>query len=103
MSLFGSLAGLDPGDRVVYGVVALDGSNPTDVVIARRDPAEKIKFAQVCLNSSTAPGDSTEAVTATWAAMTLSIYGWMNTGGTDPTLVASTGTQNVAYFAIIGR
>lgn len=101
MALFGSIAG-SPGDRAVYGTVALDGSNPTDVVISKLAAGERIKHAQVTQNISSAPGDSTEEVTCTWTAMTLSIYGWMNTGGTDPTLVASTGTQSVAYFVIVG-
>lgn len=101
MALFGSIAGT-PGDRMVFGTVALDGSNPTDVVIPRLAPGERIKFGMACQNVSVAPGDSTEEVTVTWTAMTLSIYGWMNTTGTDPTLVASTGTQSIAYMAIVG-
>lgn len=101
MALIGSIAGT-PGDRIVYGTVALDGGNPTDVVFPVQTPGERIKHAQVTQNVSAAPGDSTEEVTCTWSGMTLSIYGWMNTGGTDPTLVASTGTQSIAYLAIIG-
>lgn len=103
MALYGAIAAPNAGDRFVYGVIALDGSNPTDVVIPKLDPGERIKHAQATLNVSAAPGDSTEAVTVVWSGMTLSIYGWMNTGGTDPTLVASTGTQNVAYFVIVGK
>jgi hypothetical protein len=31
---------------------------------------------------------------------TLNVYGWKNTGGTDPTLVASTGTETFDWIAI---
>lgn len=41
---------------------------------------------------STAPGDDPVMVTGLWTAgaATLELFGWKNTGGTDPTLIRST-------------
>lgn len=103
MSLIGSIAAQSAGDRIVYGTIALDGSNPTSVVIPKADPGERIKAAFAGLNKATAPGDGTALVTWAYAAMQLDLYGWMNTGGTDPTLVASTGTETVEYIVVVGR
>jgi hypothetical protein len=36
------------------------------------------------------------------AGGTVNVYAWKNPGGTDPTLVASTGTETVGYV-IVGR
>lgn len=80
---------------IVAGVVALDGSNPTPVTTGLTG----IVAAVVSLEGSSAPGDNTSVLTVAVSGGTLSIYAWKNTGGTDPTLVASTGTENVHWIA----
>lgn len=102
MSLYGSLHALTPGERYVYGTVALAAGVAT-VVISKLDPGESIKFANAVINSATAPGDSTSVLSVSWTGMTLTVSGWMPISGTDPTLVATTGTGNVSYMAIVGR
>jgi predicted RecA/RadA family phage recombinase len=84
------------GIRAVAGEVALDGSNPTPVTTG----LSVILAAVACLKGSTAPGDNTSVVTVDFTGSdgTLNIYGWKNTSGNDPTLVASTGTETVEYF-----
>lgn len=81
---------------VVGGVIALDGSNPTAVTTG----LTAITAAVVTLESSSAPGDNTSVLTVAVSGGTLSIYAWKNTSGTDPTLVASTGTENVHWMVV---
>jgi hypothetical protein len=81
---------------IVGGTVALDGTNPTDVVTG----LSAISSAIAVLQGSSAPGDNTSVLTVAVSGGTLSIYGWKNTGGSDPTLVASTGTETVHWMAI---
>lgn len=74
--------------KTIGGTVTLDGSNPTPVTTGLTTV-----LGGVCsLNSSTAPGDDPSwlSVGYTGSDGTLNIYAWKNTGGTDPTLVAST-------------
>jgi hypothetical protein len=80
--------------RLARGEVTLDGANPTPVTTG----LNTIVAAQVTLKSSSAPGDdpSWASVDYTGSDGTLNLYAWKNTGGTDPTLVAS--TNNTAVF-----
>ena len=82
--------------QVRGGVVALDGSNPTSV--AHGLTTAVAAFA--CLAASAAPGDATSVVSALINGANIDIYAWMPTSGTDPTLVASTNTENVYWIAI---
>lgn len=88
-------SGTDLG-KIVMGEVALDGSNPTPVTTG----LTTIVAVCVTLKGSAAPGDSTSVVTYDTSGGTLNLYGWKNTGGTDPTLVASTGTETVSYLVL---
>jgi len=76
--------------------VALDGSNPTSV--AHGLTSCLAAFAQ--LVGSAAPGDSTMLLTAVINGANIDVYAWKHTDGTDPTLVASTGTETFNWFAI---
>jgi hypothetical protein len=76
--------------------VALDGSNPTSV--AHGLTTCVAAFAQ--LVGSDAPGDSTMLLTAVINGANIDVYAWKHTDGTDPTLVASTGTETFSWFAI---
>jgi hypothetical protein len=76
--------------------VALDGSNPTSVAHG----LTTCVAAFVQLVGSSAPGDNTSILTCVINGANIDVYGWKNTGGTDPTLVASTGTETFNWFAI---
>ena len=76
--------------------VALDGSNPTSVAHG----LTTCVAAFVQLVGSTAPGDNTSVLTCVINGANIDVYGWKNTGGTDPTLVASTGTETFNWIAI---
>jgi hypothetical protein len=82
--------------KIVAGEIALDGSNPTPVATG----LSVIVAAIAQIKGTSAPGDNTSVVTYGISGGTLNLYGWKNTGGSDPTLVASTGTETVSYMAI---
>jgi len=84
--------------KTVYGTVALDGSNPTSVVTGLR----VIDHVSLSLTGSVAPGLSTSTLSYTVSGGTLNIYAWEPTGAGDTTLVASNGTETVAYV-VVGR
>lgn len=93
-----SVVGVAGGYRIARGATALDGSNPTTVATG----LSTIIAAVACLKGSVAPGDNTSVITVDFTGSTgsLDLYGWRNTGGTDPTLVASVGTETVEWIAI---
>lgn len=84
--------------KIVGGEVTLDGGNPTPVVTG----LTTILAAMVIQKSTAAPGDDPSAFTIDYSAGTLNIYAWKNTGGTDPTLVASTNNAAVVTWIAIG-
>lgn len=84
--------------KTIAGTVTLDGSNPTPVTTG----LTTIDAAQVSLNSSSAPGDDPSWLSCDWTGGTLNIYAWKNTGGTDPTLVASTNNSAVVSWVVFG-
>ena len=89
------------GWRVITGTVQLDGSNPTPVALASY--MKTLKGAQVSLISSAAPADDPSWLSYDITApATLDVYAWKNTGGTDPTLVASTNNTFVVSFVAWG-
>lgn len=98
MSLLGSFAeAVRNGWAFDMGTIALDGSNPTSVTTK-----VTIQGAMLVMNTKTAPGDNTSVVTwfvETATAQQLDIYGWKPILGTDPTLVASDGTETVQWVA----
>lgn len=86
--------------RIARGEVTLDGSNPTPVTTG----LNTIVSAQVTLKSASAPGDDPSWVSVDYSGSdgTLNVYAWKNTGGTDPTLVASTSSTAVFCWTAIG-
>lgn len=84
--------------KVVGGTVTLDGSNPTPVVTG----LTTIDSAQVSLKQTTAPGDDPSWLSCEWSGGALDVYAWKNTGGTDPTLVASTNSSAVVSWTATG-
>lgn len=89
----------NPAFEINGGVDALDGSNPTPIVTGIKN----ITAFTCTLNFNVAPGDNTSVLTYDFAGDsigTVNVYAWKNTTGTDPTLVASTGTENFSWIAI---
>lgn len=84
--------------KVYAGEGVLDGSNPTPITT----PFRKVIGVALTLQGSSAPGDNTSVLTYELPAATpniFNVYAWKNTGGTDPTLVASTGTETFSFVA----
>ncbi len=92
------VAGVAAGYLVARGETALDGSNATPVATGL---TTVIAF-MATLKGTAAPGDSTSVLTSNiaGAAGNVDVYAWKNTTGTDPTLVASTGTESFYWVAI---
>jgi hypothetical protein len=86
--------------KVVSGEVTLDGSNPTPVDTGLRG----IVSAVVIQKSTATPGDDPSGFTVNYGPTSgvLDIYAWKNTGGTDPTLVASTNNAAVVSYMAVG-
>lgn len=98
-----ALSGLTVGGVAAAGVVkcgtaTLDGTNPTPVTTG----LTTVTSAVACIKSSTTPGDDPSAVTVDYSGGTLNIYAWKNTGGTDPTLVASTNSSATIDWIAVG-
>jgi hypothetical protein len=91
------LVGAADGYKIARGETALDGSNPTPVATGL---TTVIAFVAT-LKGTAAPGDNTSVLTADISGTTVNVYAWKNTSGTDPTLVASTGTE-VFYWLALG-
>lgn len=91
---------INPALRQVYGSVTLDGTNPTPVTTG----LSKVLGGVVSLKQSTAPGDDPSWLSCDWSGTdgTLNVYAWKNTGGTDPTLVASTNNTAVVSWIAYG-
>lgn len=91
------------GYTLARGEATLDGSNPTSVTIVGLGA---IAAAHVSLKSASAPGDDPSWLSVDYGAAVpagqLDIYAWKNTGGTDPTLVASTNASAVVSWIAIG-
>lgn len=90
------VSGVAVGYKVARGETALDGSNPTPVATGL---TTVVGFVAT-LKGTAAPGDNTSVLTADISGATVNVYAWKNTGGTDPTLVASTGTESFYWIAI---
>lgn len=91
--------------RIAFGEVTLDGSNPTSVAAAATGLAT-IVAATASLKTAVAPGDDPSWLTVDYGgavpAGRLDIHAWKNTGGTDPTLVASTNNTAVISWVAVG-
>ncbi len=81
------------------GTVTLDGSNPTPVTTG----LTTVLTAGATLKTTSAPGDDPTYFTVDYTGGTLNIYAWKNTGGTDPTLVASTNSSATVDWIVVGN
>lgn len=93
-----NVAGAAAGYKIARSAtpVALDGSNPTSVAHG----LTTCIAAFACLAGTSAPGDATHVLSVAINGANLDVYGWKPTSGTDPTLVASDGTETFHWFAI---
>ncbi len=96
------LVGVANGYKIARGEVTLDGSNPTPVTTG----LATVVAANASLKQTAAPGDDPSWLSVDYGgsvtAGELDIYAWKNTGGTDPTLVASTNNTAVISWIAIG-
>lgn len=95
-TLAAAVAGVAAGYKIARGETALDGSNPTAVATG----LSTIVGAAVALKGTTAPGVNTSVVTYGSSSGTLNLYAWKPTSNSDPTLIASTGTETVGWVAV---
>jgi len=78
--------------------VAFDASNPTPIQTDLRT----IHAVMVTQKRTTAPGLNTSIVTYDTPAASpglINFYAWKPTSATDPTLIASTGTETFGFVA----
>lgn len=87
--------------RVLGGTVQLDGGNPTPIALANY--LREVKGAVVSMEGSGAPGDDPSMLSSAISGTTVNVYAWKNTGGTDPTLVASTDNTRLVNWLAWGR
>jgi hypothetical protein len=99
-TLNAAVAGVAAGYKIARGTATLDGSNPTTVATG----LTTIVTAVASLKSATAPGDDPSWLSVNYSGSdgNLDIYAWKNTGGTDPTLVASTNNAATVDWIAIG-
>lgn len=92
------VAGVADGYKVARGETALDASNPTPVATGL---TTVISFA-AALKGTAAPGVGTSVLTANiaGAAGNVDVYAWKPTSNSDPTLIASTGTESFYWVAV---
>lgn len=88
------------GWKLAAGTITLDGTNPSSATTG----LAVILSCQVTDKRSTTPGDDPSWLTTATAATAgqLDVYAWKNTGGTDPTLVASTDADDTVDWICIG-
>lgn len=82
--------------KIARAETALDGANPTPVATG----LSSIVAAMVTLKGNVAPGLGTSVLTYDISGGTLNVYAWMPTSATNPTLIASTGTQTFSWLVI---
>jgi len=88
--------GVAAGYKIARGESALDGSNPTPIASG----LATIVAVVATLKGSVAPGLGTSLITAVISGTSINFYGWKPTGATDPTLIASTGTESFYWIAV---
>lgn len=88
--------GVAAGYKIARGESALDGSNPTPVTTGL---TTCIAFVAM-LKGAVAPGVGTSVITSVISSGDANVYGWKPTSNSDPTLVASTGTDGFYWIAI---
>ena len=84
--------------RIARGSITLDGSNPSSAATG----LTTIVSCTASLNAAATPGDDPSWDSLNINGTSLDLYAYKNTGGTDPTLVASTNNTAVFYWICVG-
>lgn len=84
--------------RVATGSITLDGSNPSSAATG----LTTVLSCTASLKATATPGDDPSWNSLNINGTSLDLYAYKNTGGTDPTLVASTNNTAVFYWVCIG-
>jgi hypothetical protein len=92
----GGVAGVAAGYKLARGETVLGGTNPTAVATGL---ATVVSFTAT-LKGTAAPGVGTSILTANISGATVNVYAWKVTSNSDPTLIASTGTESFYWTAI---
>ncbi len=90
------VSGVAAGYVVARGETALDGLNPTPVSTGL---TTVVSFTAT-LKGTAAPGVGTSVLTANISGATVNVYAWKVTSNSDPTLIASTGTESFYWTAV---
>lgn len=91
-----SLTGVADGYKIARGEGTLDGSNPTPIATG----LTTIVAFVATLKGTAAPGVGTSTLTADISGVTGNVYAWKPTSSANPTLIASTGTENFYWIAV---
>ncbi len=91
-----AVVGVAAGYKLARGAASLDGSNPTPIATGLTTVVAGI----ACLNTTSAPGVSTQLLTTDISGTTLNVYGWKPTASGDCTMIASTGTDSFYWIAV---
>lgn len=86
--------------KIARGTITLDGSNPSSATTG----LTAIVACTTQLKQSSAPADDPNqfSVITDASAGRLDLYAWKNTGGTDPTMVASTNNAALIDWICLG-
>lgn len=88
------------GLKIAAGTITLDGTNPSSATTG----LAAITACTVTDKRNDTLGDDPSQFTVFTSAVAgrLDVYAWKNTGGTDPTLVASTDADDLIDYVCVG-
>lgn len=92
----GGIIGVASGYALARGEDVLDGANPTTVASG----LTTIVSVVVALKGTVTPGVGTSVLTAAISGTDINVYAWKPTSASDPTLIASVGTESFYWIAV---
>ena len=92
----GGVAGVANGYKLARGTGTLDGANPTPIATG----LATVLAAAVSLKGTAAPGASTGVLTVNINGTSIDVYAWKATSTSNPTYIASTGTEEFYWIAV---
>ena len=90
------VVGVAASYKIARGETALDGGNPTPVATGL---TTVVAFVAT-LKGTAAPGVGTSVLTYDISGATVNVYAWKPTSSSNPTLIASTGTESFGWIAV---
>ena len=82
--------------KLVAGEVALDAANPTVLQTGLRAVAS----VTLTVKANATPGLNTSILTYEVVGGLVNVFAWKPTSATNPTLIASTGTETISYVIV---